>query len=215
MYSMIYSKRRAINARILTDIVDATYQFPDFDLKQLRDALSTGQIGSKLWLLNEFEKVREHYYIKPWGKINILIVGGWIGTLSRILFENMIDINITSIDIDDQATQMARAVHQGNEKFTAITRDMFDFDSEDYEDYDVIINTSCEHVHNLEDWVDKIPPHKIVIAQSNNFFACPQHVNCVASMLAFEKQLNLRDTHFSGELELPGTYTRYMVIGGT
>ena len=42
---------------------------------------------------------------------------------------------------------------------------------------DTVINTSCEHIENFNEWYDKIPKGKIVILQTNNYFDF-EHVNC-------------------------------------
>ncbi len=60
---------------------------------------------------------------------------------------------------------------------------------------------------------EKIPNGKIIIAQSNNFTACDQHINCVHSIEQFEKQFQLSEIIFSGEKTLQNLYTRYMIIG--
>lgn len=213
-----YVKGLPIDAAIITDIVDATYQFiPDFDLTQLRDALSTGQLASKLWVEDQLLDFSDADIR------NILVVGGWIGTLPRILLSSMEKFftktsfdkcHITSIDIDPLATAVASVVNKRySTMFTAVTLDMFDLEAKDYAPFNVIINTSCEHVVNLTAWSDRIPKDKIVVAQSNDFFDCPQHVNCVRSVKELKDQLNLSHIEYLGSKTLEGMYTRFMVIG--
>lgn len=194
-----------IGASALCNIIDAMYGHPDFDLKQLRDALSTGQIGSKLWLIDELLK------LDCPDEPKILIVGGWIGTLARLIFEK-IDAQIVSIDIDDQATQIAKDVNRSF-PFLAKTQDMYDLLPSDYSEFDIVINTSCEHIENVTAWSNFIPLDKIVIAQSNDFIQCKEHINCVKSEEELIQQLSLREIFFAGKLTLPGMYTRFMVIG--
>lgn len=209
-----YLHNHSIDSSIVADIIDSSYQFPDFDLKQLRDSLSTGQLMGKLWLEDEILD------ILPEDNINILIVGGWIGTLSRILFSSLekyypnIPYRITSLDIDPVSTKMAEIINKRfSTLFTAWEENMYFLEPEDYEHYNVVINTSCEHILHILRWSDKIPRGKLVVAQSNDFFKCPQHVNCVTSVQELKDQLNLSEVWYSGSKELEGMYTRFMVIG--
>ena len=207
MRKILEENKSLVTATVVSDIVGATYAVNKFDLTQIRDALSTGQLGSKVWLVSELKKL---------GLVNprILIVGGWIGSLSRIIFENFNVTKICSIDIDEVSTTIAKYVNNSfSSKFLAVTADMYLLNAYDYSDYDVIINTSCEHIPDVKSWIEKIPNGKIIIAQSNNFTACDQHINCVHSIEQFEKQFQLSEIIFSGEKTLQNLYTRYMIIG--
>lgn len=204
----------SIDASIVADIIDASYQFPDFDLVQLRDALSTGQLMAKLWIEDEILD------ILPEDDIKILIVGGWIGTLSRILlsflekYYSHSRYHVTTLDIDQISAKMAQIVNKRFPiSFTSLTQNMYTLTVEDYDNYNVIINTSCEHILHVQRWSDVIPPGKIIVAQSNDFFSCPQHVNCVHAVQELREQLNLSTVLYEGSKELEGMYTRFMVIG--
>jgi hypothetical protein len=50
------------------------------------------------------------------------------------------------------------------------------------------------------------------VLQSNDYFACREHVNCVADLAAFRLQAPLAQTLFAGEREMR-RYTRFMLIG--
>jgi hypothetical protein len=211
MLSLLY--KSSIDALFVTDVVDASYSDNTFDLTQLRDALSTGQLASKLWILHEIEDCLPD---NP----HVLIVGGWIGTLSRLFlghfekYHSHERYSVTSLDVDPISTKMAQVVNtRFPVSFTTITKDMYDVTPEEYQNYDIVINTSCEHIEDVRKWSDGIPEGMVVIAQSNNFFKHPQHVNCVNSEKELEEQLNLRHVHYKGSKVLTGTYTRFMVIG--
>lgn len=197
-----YLEKNEISASAICDIVDATYG-TDFDLKALRDALSSGQIASKLWLTNELIKIPLS------GDLRILIVGGWIGTLARIIFSKM-KVQITSIDIDENVRQIANTVNRYY-PFLALTRDMYDFQY--YSGFDIVINTSCEHIEDVNKWSSLIKPGTLVVAQSNDFIGLKEHINCVHSEEELAEQLNLSEILYSGKLNLPGMYNRFMVIG--
>ena len=77
---------------------------------------------------------------------------------------------------------------------------------------DTIINTSCEHIENFDDWYAKIPDGKLVVLQSNNYYEVEEHVNCVGSIEEFAVKAPMDNILYSGELELP-KYKRFMLIG--
>ena len=83
-----------------------------------------------------------------------------------------------------------------------------------YYDYDIIINTVCEHMSwdQYYKWLDKLPKGALIILQSNNFIEHNQHISCVFSEEAFKKKCGLTNILYSGTLELP-KYERYMIIG--
>ena len=79
---------------------------------------------------------------------------------------------------------------------------------------DLIVNTSCEHVGDVRGWLDRLPAGTAVLLQSNDYFAEPEHVNCMTSLSAFEAAARLKNVLYAGELTLK-KYTRFMLIGRT
>lgn len=187
--------------------------------------LSRGQLQSKLWLINELDQIK-----KSLG--TVFICAGWYGSLSLMLFEKKFDIvKIRCFDKDDSCRLIAENLNKkwvmDNWKFKSITQDVLEinYTLHNYEvvrkdgskcelvdSPDTIINTSCEHIHNFNNWYDKIPEGKLVILQSNNYIGIKDHVNCSISLENFAKQTPFSTVLFSGELELE-KYTRFMRIG--
>jgi hypothetical protein len=77
---------------------------------------------------------------------------------------------------------------------------------------DLVINTSCEHLAAFGRWYTRIPAGKRLVLQSNDYFACAQHVNCVPDLAAFRAQAPMRDVLFAGERRMR-RYVRFMLIG--
>lgn len=214
----MFDAHSPIDISILADIADASYTEPKIKLEAVRDAMSKGQLNSKLWLVHHLMETFDsgHSYLY----VNVLIVGGWIGLLSKLLFNHRHSksriSHITSLDIDPACETFANILHRKenrdprNKRFTATTGDMYEFDYSANR-FDMIINTSCEHIPNVQDWLDKIPDGKIVALQSNNF-RIPEHINCVDSIDEFKSKVKLKEIIFSGELKFD-MYTRYMIIG--
>ena len=191
----------------------------------LSDALSWGQLKSKRWLVDEIEQL----------DLNLgttFLCAGWYATLAAMLFESKCKIEkIRSFDIDPNCAIIAETVNRHNVKdgwkFKASTNDIHNITYENFsyishrydgsevelcDSADTVINTSCEHIENFDDWYDKIPDGKLVVLQSNNYYSIENHVNCVAGPLEFAEQSPMTTTLYQGALELP-KYTRFMRIG--
>ena len=191
--------------------------------KICKDAISDGQLNSKLWLLDR---------IKGIDLGTVFICAGWYGILATMLFEdeNIYVDKIRSFDLDDSCWKIAedfnRPWTKDNWKFKASTLDIttmqFPTKHKTYrangtslildEMPDTIINTSCEHIEHFTRWFTAIPKNKLVALQTNNYFDLPEHVNCVKDINEFKQQAPLRNIIYEGELELE-KYTRFMLIG--
>ena len=179
------------------------------DPMRTMDAFWRGQIQSKEWLIQEFNRVRNH--ITTWPTVDIH--GGWVGVLASMLFQSGSYIHkIRSIDIDPTCEPIANRMNQLEleaGKFHAVTADMCAIRS----DADVVINTSCEHItqDQYDIWLSGMPHNTLFVLQSNNY-NIPEHVRIAQDLEEFKSQSGLERILFAGELELP-KYKRFMVIG--
>lgn len=180
----------------------------------ISEAMGYKQIASKTWLRDElFNTLGGDFQ-------NIWVLGGWYATLSAILFDDArFQIShCSSIDIDPEcealAIEMNLDAHTSGH-FSAITKDMYELDYPLVAGkQDLVINTSCEHIPNLREWLELLPTGTRVLLQSNDYFSEPEHINCVESLETFRQQAGLSQLDFSGELETK-KYTRFMLIGET
>lgn len=168
---------------------------------ELRDAMSSGQLISKQWLLDKL-------YLIPDDNYNVAVVGGWVGLMARAIAIHNTNMTVDSIDIIDSCTTIARQT-LSNTKGKAITSDMYQFD---YSPYTCVVNTAAEHIAEIRSWVDLMSPGTYIIVQSNNARHIADHINCVDSAEELKEQLNLSEVYFCDELVFT-MYTRYMVIG--
>ena len=208
-----------------TQFVEAFKNFFVNETEIWNDCFSRGQIESKLWLIKELKKCNIDLGI-------VFLCGGWYATLATMLFESTINVDkIRSFDIDPSCRSIAETFNKpwvkDNWQFKSSTKDIMDINYE-FESYEVIradgttcplddtpdtiINTSCEHIENFEEWYAMIPSGKLVILQSNNFFEVEEHINCATDLDNFSKMAPMEHVYFEGDLELE-KYTRYMKIG--
>lgn len=223
--SEVLAKYPQINTRMLLNLTNMLYDSNvKVSLEEIRDAFSTGQLASKLWLVDELSKLGLPVHLK------IMVLGGWFGTLPALLFNHYKWPNrisrICSVDIDPQCEIAADYLNMEemleNWRFKAFTADMFEINynvpifrdklNEIHFHYDTVINTSCEHIKEFKKWIHKIPSGKLVVLQNNNFDELEDHVNCVKNIDEFEQQCGLIKVLYKGVLECQ-KYDRYMLIG--
>ena len=186
--------------------------------RDLGAAFNKNQMASKLWLKESLLEAGGPAYA------NVTILGGWFGVLAAVLLhDRRFSIGrVTSVDIDPRCAGIARSVNATHVRlgsFDARTADMLDLDygppiasAADPRSADLVINTSCEHLDDFGRWWEKIPAGQQVVLQSNDYFACDQHVNCVPDLGAFRAQAPMRDLVFAGERKMK-RYNRFMLIG--
>ena len=189
------------------------------------DCFSRGQLSSKIWLVNELKKLDLDLG-------TVFLCAGWYATVSVMLFENNLKVDkIRSFDIDPSCVDIAERFNKPWEidawKFKAVTEDILNLNYNEtvYEVSkpdgsvitltdvpDTIINTSCEHIENFNQWYESIPNGKLLVLQTNDYFGIEDHVNCVNSLEEFSDMTPMKECLYQGELELP-KYRRFLRIG--
>jgi len=190
------------------------------------NCFSRGQLQSKQWLIKILKELDVELG-------TVFLCAGWYAILSTLLFESGLNITkIRSFDVDSSCEKIAEIFNKpwlvDQWKFKAITQDIMDIDYSNHsskswsnsnkkmcyilDSPDTVVNTSCEHIGNFEEWYAKIPKGKLVILQSNNYFEISEHINCSADMDSFGETAPMQECLFLGELQLP-KYTRFMKIG--
>ena len=206
------------------------------ETKFSNDAFSSGQVGSKLWLCDELEKVLTR------GDQNVWIYGGWHGVLGFMMltrdtvsrgaspkanasdgFEHVARYRaIRSFDIDPSCEQSANLLCENwvwrEWKFRAFTADCNQLNPAEGGEYGasptIVINTSVEHFDQRE-WFEKIPEGTIVALQASDF----EHDGAVSLFSTEEKMREafpLREVLFSGRLKFDygsWSFHRLMLIG--
>jgi hypothetical protein len=176
---------------------------------RLEEAFNHKQVACKRW-------ARDRLYEAHGGGFGaIWVLGGWYGVLAAMIFDDSrFSIGeILSIDIDPAVAPVAvtlngEAAQEG--RFKAATADMLSLDYD--ERPDLVINTSCEHLTDLGQWLQRIPRGTAMLLQSNDYFVEPEHVGCFPSLDAFREAAGLAEIVYAGELPQK-KYTRFMLIG--
>lgn len=189
------------------------------------DCFSRGQLESKLWLVNELQKLDVELG-------TVFLCAGWYGTLATMMFESNIKLDkIVSFDIDPTVRKIAEIFNKPwvskGWQFKAVTQNIHEIRFEEHV-YDVVksdgttetlwdtpntvINTSTEHIEDFDKWYSKIPNGTLVVMQNNDYFEIEEHVNCSSSLEEFAQKTPMSTELFSGSLNLK-KYNRWMRIG--
>ena len=217
---------------LLEKYVDTQFvsAFKNFYVNNTRiddSCFSRGQLESKLWLIKELQNLELKLG-------TVFLCAGWYATLATMIFEGNLEVKkIRSFDIDDTCIEIAEIFNKpwfvDNWKFKAITQDIMniDYNTHTWQHWsnknnrmskpitdipDTIINTSCEHLDDFEEWYGKIPDGKLVILQTNNYEELQEHVNCSVDERSFSFRAHMHENLYQGTLDL-GKYQRFMKIG--
>ena len=157
-----------------------------------------------------------------YGTVHIL--GGWYGVLGAMFLNDpRFEVGrVVSVDIEPSCRPIAETLNRtgvARAKFSTLTADIYDLDYRTLADNegasgapDLLVNTSCEHLAEFGRWFDRVPGGTLMVLQSNDYFDCEEHYNCVNDLEAFIRQAPLSQPLFEGERRLK-KYTRFMLIG--
>jgi hypothetical protein len=162
------------------------------------DAFSYSQYLGKKYIIHELEK----YDFK-----NVMIIGSWVGILSRMIFDKF-TCAITTVDKDPLMNEPTEFLNRNYKLHLHLP---FDIKSIDTHNSDVVINTSCEHMD--DEWFHKTVSGQLLILQSTDRVE-PDHINTVKSLedmkikypmtVLFEKEISVWNDQKN---------KRYMLIG--
>ena len=174
----------------------------DREVISVVESFRPNQITCKKWLVEEIANINMN-----WNKV--LVVGSWNGILLWELMQENCNVNYYDfLDVNAKVHKHTDTyfVINGLEKnYSNITMNAEDFS--DYSSYDLVINTSCEHMKDIPAVYG--PTYAL---QSNDYVSVGDHINCVKSHKQLAANNNLTNILFKGSSKMPN-YTRFMVIG--
>ena len=180
-------------------------------------SMNKSQLESKLWLGTELNK------IQPNGFSNAVVIGGWYCQYLAEILINHNKVNfICNYDICEDSKSISYKFNQrfkSSGQYVFSTKNLFTMKLNEEQtnkgDVDLVVNTSCEHMFNMErirdtHFKDSDP---LYVLQSTDEDKHIDHINCVNSLEELILQAKLIDIKFKGEKVLANGMTRFMVIG--
>lgn len=176
------------------------------------DCFSHGQVTSKMWLCEKLEP-----YIPEYS--NIAILGSWYNLLAFMLkIRGRSNCGlIEGFDIDPKTQEIANKITNTWSISNNIKNTVADVNDVIYDNFDVIINCSVEHMNNQ--WYQNIKEKSIVCLQSSNI-SDPNEpwliTNSNSSLKEMEEKYKFKEILYKDELDIcynDWGYTRFMIIG--
>ena len=217
---------------VIEEIYEESKYNPKVDLYRSYDIINSindAQLSSKQWLVDQIVPIlqaKSEYtfsgskYLRDGEARDILVLGSWYG-ITSLLLKEQIDhsVKIWNVDSDPYCELISRKLQKNiptcKENYF-ITSDAMEYYFDRSDAFQVIINTSCEHMEqeDIDLMLSIKPPNTLICFQSNNYHNEPEHINTHSSLSSFEKSLKLVRTFWSGTLKPTNAeYERYMVIG--
>jgi len=178
----------------------------------LLDSFSPNQFKSKQKLVDMI-----HNYVDINSDTEIVIFGGWYGSILIPMFKEV--KKITLIDLDEEVINIASNrlfTHYKNVDFRI--QDVFELNKlNQYRSANLFINTSCEHMAPMKEWplwewvLRKNNPY--FAFTSNNMFNIEGHTNCVNNIEEFKKQLPDTSKVLSENEVTDERGSRYLLVG--
>ena len=184
--------------------------------KRVLDSMNRSQLESKLWIIQELIKLE----IEP--KIVAILAGWYSQYIIPLLIEHGVEF-IYNFEIDRDAKDISYKFnkrYKDQEKYQChITDIMFKEiwrKEENYGAFDVLINTSCEHMFPMRRFRElnkNLSGNPIYVLQSTNEDKYEDHINCVSGPEELAEQAELINVVYSGTKVLDNGMKRFMVIG--
>ena len=204
-----------------------THRERPWAFQRLVDASTTSQLESKFWLTEELSNVNE-------SPKSAVLLGGWFAhVITSLLLDYTSVEKITNFEIDEDAhfisykfnRRYKKKEEYGDAQYRSIRRNVlfeslkgvetFTGDGKDPDQFDLVINTSCEHMFPMWKFREINPQllGKLFVLQSTNAREYDDHINCVDSEDELIDQAMLSEVMYKGRKELSNGMTRFMVIG--
>ena len=199
-------------------VVDVERYYPH-QMKRTLDASIPSQLESKLWVVDELKKIEDRFDLQP----NIALIGGWFANyLTPLLIDNLNASKVINHEIDNDAKDISYKYnkrYKDTGQYQCLIKDamMKELD----EIFDIVINTSCEHMFPMKRFVEMnkqtLPfngeqNNPLYVLQSTNDDQYDDHINCVSSPEELAEQAGIVP-EYMGSLTLSSGMERFMVIG--
>jgi hypothetical protein len=170
-------------------------------IEEVRDAFHTNQIQSKKQASLAFDAISDNTN-------KVLYIGSWLGFLTRVLIEKYPNISFEEVDMDTRCKEISGRFNYTFKNYLGHqSMNIDDFGRE--QEFDTIINLSCEHM--TTDWYDRIKSGTKLVIQSNDL-VIEDHINNCMTLDDFKMKYPLKKIEYSNTLEL-NVFNRFTLSG--
>ena len=179
-------------------------------MERLLNASTKSQLQSKLWIINEL--INLNIFPK-----RVALLGGWFAHIITPLLIEELKVNfVKNFEIDEDVKNISYKFNNRYNKDTYTTglKNIMLEKLSKKEDFDMIINTSCEHMFPMRKFREiNYTINPLYVLQSTNETKYDDHINCVNSPEELANQAVLETVLYAGSKILDNGMTRFMVIG--
>ena len=194
------------------------------DLQLFKNIIKEGRHNTDLldsYSPNQFKSTQKledmiHNYVDINSETEIVIFGGWYGSILIPMFKEV--KKITLLDIDEEVNTIGKRIFAHYENVEFRTEDVFGCNKlKQYRRANLFINTSCEHMAPMKEWplwewiLRKNNPY--FAFTSNNMFDIEGHINCVNNIEEFKKQLPDTSKVLTENEVTDERGSRYLLVG--
>ena len=191
----------SLDEKVLGRLANTAFHL-QYSSVDLIESFRPNQIICKKWLVTEIANYKMSYE-------NVLVLGSWNGCLLWELMSEYCNVDwFTFLDVNPVAhadRDEYFKVNNIDKNYHSITMSAIDYSDHEY--FDLIINTSCEHMPDIPAVYG--PTYAL---QSNNYTSLPEHTNCCVSENDLAKKNNITNTVYKGKKKMPNYY-RFTVLG--
>ena len=187
-------------------------------IKRIRDASTSSQLQSKLWLVSEIINLGINVE-------RVALLGGWYANfIVPLLIDELGASFIHNFEIDQDVKQLSYKFnkrYKDEKKYKCYIVDVmfspiWQYMKQGESGFDLVINTSCEHMFPMRKFLKMnrgFFDNSIYVLQSTDDEQYDDHINCVSSPDELAEQANFVDVLYSGTKILDNGMNRFMVIG--
>ena len=187
-------------------------------IKRIRDASTSSQLQSKLWLVSEIINLGINVE-------RVALLGGWYANfIVPLLIDELGASFIHNFEIDQDVKQLSYKFNKRykDEKIykcyivDVMFSPIWQYMKQGESGFDLVINTSCEHMFPMRKFLKMnrgFFDNSIYVLQSTDDDQYDDHINCVNSPDELAEQANFVDVLYSGTKILDNGMNRFMVIG--
>lgn len=187
-------------------------------IKRIRDASTSSQLQSKLWLVSEIINLGINVE-------RVALLGGWYANfIVPLLIDELGASFIHNFEIDQDVKQLSYKFNKRykDEKIykcyivDVMFSPIWQYMKQGESGFDLVINTSCEHMFPMRKFLKMnrgFFDNSIYVLQSTDDEQYDDHINCVSSPDELAEQANFVDVLYSGTKILDNGMNRFMIIG--
>ena len=180
--------------------------------RRMLDSSTSSQLQCKLWMITE---------LKPFVKSNMsyALLAGWYANYSvELLISELGAGFVHNYEFDEDAKNISYIFnkrYKDTEVYKCDVKDVMWDKLDEEQTYDVIINTSCEHMYPMSRFyeLNNFNSFPLYVLQSTDDEQWDDHINCVSSPKKLAEQAQISDIRYSGTIKLDNGMNRFMVIG--